>query len=439
MLNRSHSCIFVALFLFAPNVLRAAPTLSNSTLLPSASRILADYKTATGGAAWDALKSFVTTATVSTGGLTGKDTTTVDVLTGRYHDEYTVGPSTGADGFDGTKAWNQDSDGIARYVQSEDDRKSAIANAYQNTFAYWYPDRIPGTLSAVSTKQNGTFTDYVITAQPQGGYAFDMWFDPSTHFLVKTVEVGATQTNTTIYGDYRPIGGLMMPYSIRSSTGDPKYDSVNEVTSVTLNTPVTDADFALPVPTTVDYTIDGGAKSVTVPFRFLWNHIIVKVKIDGKGPFDAILDTGGRFVVTPKFAKLHGIEATGALPGNGTGNNTVNVGVAKLRTLQLGGITLKSPTLLVIPIPSIDRYVVIGYEFFNRFAVHVDYDHSVLTFTPLKEFKYVGPATAVPFVFRQSDPEIHGSIDGIQGGFTIDSGSGSSLDLFGGFVKANGI
>jgi len=40
-------------------------------------------------------------------------------------------------------------------------------------------------------------------------------------------------------------------------------------------------------------SIDGGAASVTVPFRLLNNHIYAQVSVNGKGPYTFIVDTGG--------------------------------------------------------------------------------------------------------------------------------------------------
>lgn len=52
-----------------------------------------------------------------------------------------------------------------------------------------------------------------------------------------------------------------------------------------------------------------------VPFELLNNHIYVKVRIDGKGPYLLLCDTGGANIVTPDLAAELGLKPEGALQG----------------------------------------------------------------------------------------------------------------------------
>src|SRR5512142_1585070 len=75
----------------------------------TAQEILAKSKQAMGGTAWDSIRSMHSTATIKTSGLTGPGESWDDVLTGHYVESYQLGPSSGAEGFDGTTVWSQDS------------------------------------------------------------------------------------------------------------------------------------------------------------------------------------------------------------------------------------------------------------------------------------------------------------------------------------------
>jgi len=89
------------------------------------SEILAKVKAASGGAAWDAIRTARTKVRISVGGLTGTGVTLDDVTAGRYVDRFQLGPVSGAEGFDGTVAWSQDASGQSRAEEGGDARLGA--------------------------------------------------------------------------------------------------------------------------------------------------------------------------------------------------------------------------------------------------------------------------------------------------------------------------
>ena len=89
-----------------------AQTDAASTRDPAA--LLQSAKKATGGAAWDAFRTQHSEVRIATGGMSGKAERWVDMVGGRSLVKYSVGPMTGAAGFDGRAAWSQDGNGQAR-------------------------------------------------------------------------------------------------------------------------------------------------------------------------------------------------------------------------------------------------------------------------------------------------------------------------------------
>src|SRR5690349_1119779 len=83
---------------------------------PTAKEILTKAKQVTGGEAWNAIRTSRSQGKLSTSGLTGKGESWDDVLTGRHVDRYELGPSSGAEGFDGRIVWSQDT---AKQVREE--------------------------------------------------------------------------------------------------------------------------------------------------------------------------------------------------------------------------------------------------------------------------------------------------------------------------------
>src|ERR1041384_4562827 len=87
----------------------------------------------------------------------------------------------------------------------------------------------------------------------------------------------------------------------------------------------------------VDFSIAGGAKETTLPIRILNNHIYGYAKVNGKGPYLFIFDTGGANLVTPPTAKALDLKVEGQAPGGGAGEGTVDVGFAKVDSVPVGG------------------------------------------------------------------------------------------------------
>jgi hypothetical protein len=127
---------------------------------PRAKAVLEKAKLASGGAAWDVLRSAHTKATITTSGLTGTTESWEDLLKGRAVGEYRLGPASGADGFDGTTVWSQDASRQVRREEGGEARLAAINEAYRRVMGYWYPDRWQAAIEYSGVKEEGgrTFT-----------------------------------------------------------------------------------------------------------------------------------------------------------------------------------------------------------------------------------------------------------------------------------------
>jgi hypothetical protein len=411
---------------------------------PDPRAVLARVKEATGGAAWDRITSAHSTVVVETGGLKGTAEGFEDVLTGRSVSHYHLGPMTGAGGFDGKTVWSQDSSKQVRIEEGGEAREAAADDAYRSALGYFYPERWPARLEYKGEKTEDGRTFLVVRATPKGGRPFDIWIDAKTNLIDRTVEKASIETRTVYYSDYREVEGVRVPFSQRSTNGEEKYDQYVTVRSLEFNVALDDARFAAPAPPPPDFAITGGS-STTIPFELLNNHIYVQVKINGRGPFRVLCDTGGANIVTPEVAKELGLATEGALQGRGVGEKSEDVALAKVDTLQIGDATLRNQVFAVFPLASFSKVEgvasggLVGYEIFKRFVVTVDYEGSRLTLTLPEAFDYEGEGTVVPFKFNEHIPQVEGEIDGIAGKFDIDTGSRASLDLLGPFVEKHGL
>ena len=411
----------------------------------STQEILDKAKQAMGGDAWNSIRTTHATLKVTTSGLKGSLEVWEDNLAGRSVARYQIGPATGADGFDGKVVWTQDSSGQPLADGGDEARQGAANEAYRRTRAYWFPERWPAKVEYSGEKEDGGKHFFVLRITPKGGRLFDLWIDASTNLFDHTVEKAEIETRSSYFSDYRGVNGVKIPFTERTTNGDTKYDQVVTTEKIEFNQPIEDAQFRMPAPPPPDFAIAGGETSTTVPFELLNNHIYLQVKLNGKGPFRVLCDTGGANIVTPTIARELGLKSEGALQGRGVGEKSEDVGLVKLQSLQVGDATLSNQLFAVYPLESLSAAEgvpengLIGFEVFKRFVVKVDYEHGMLTLVIPSAFAYHGDGTAVPFQFNDRIPQVEGSIDGIAGKFDIDTGSRASIDLLKPFVEKNNL
>ncbi len=402
---------------------------------------LVKTKQVMGGDAWDAIHSTYTKAELTTGGLSGQAESWADNVTGRYVEKYQLGPASGADGFDGKLVWSQDSSGEPRVEGAENARREAADEAYRNSLAYWFPQRWPAQMECSTQQPEQGKAFHVFRITPRGGRPFELWIDTASYLIDHTVEKGDVETRTTYFSDYRTVSGVKVPFAVRSTNGEKQYDQHIALEKVEFNIPLQDAQFRMPGPPPPDFAIVGGKNSTTVPFELLNNHIYLEVKLNNKGPFRVLCDTGGANIITPTLARELNLKSEGALQGRGVGEKSEDVGLVKIQSLEVGEASLSNQVFAVFPLEAFSAVEgisvngLIGYEVFRRFVVRVDYEHHLITLTEPSKFAYQGQGTVVPFQFNEHIPQVDGEIDGIHGKFDIDTGSRSSLSIPGPFAE----
>ncbi len=406
--------------------------------------LAARSKAAAGGAAWDARRRARATWDVRTGGLTGTAEAFTDLVAGRYADRFELGPLRGAEGFDGARAWSQDASGRVRVEDGGDAREGAASEAYRRSLAFWFPERWKAEVSRPATRSEGGRRFQVVSVLPDRGRRFEMWIDAETMLLDRVVEPTASDVRTTFYSDYREVDGVRVPFAQRTTNGEVRYDETRSLRALSFPAQLDEGTFAVPAPPPRDFAIAGGRSATSVPFQLVNNHIYAEVRIAGRS-YHVLCDTGGVNVMSPEVARELGLEPRGALQGRGAGEASVDVGVVRVGSLQIGEATLRDQLFAVLAPPGFAEVAgvrfdgLVGYEVFSRFVVAIDYQRGVLTLTLPEAYVAPASATAVPFVFDQHMPQVDGEVDGVPGKFWIDTGSRGSLDLLPRFVEAHGL
>ena len=407
---------------------------------PDAQLILAAAKAASGGAAWDKLKSQHSKVTIQTGGFSGNAERWSDMTNGRSTITYTVGPVSGAAGFDGKVAWSKDESGKSHVETSEAARELAVNAAYRDQLAFWYPGRAKANISYKERAEADGAQFDVIRIVPEGGRPFELWINTETKLIERLVEREVAVARTEVYMDLRTVQGVTIPHRVRASRGDPRQDETVVVEAMEFNAPLSGVSFAQPPPPKPDYAFPAGKDAVEVPLEVIGGHLFIRVQINGKGPYRMLFDSGSLNVLMPDVARKLDLKIMTPAAAGAAG-----VGVVGTERLDIGGLVLTGQSFATVDLNAILRRIegiddiagVIGHELLNRVPVRLDYVKSRATFYNPAAFKYAGSGVAVPVTFRGTTPKVAGTVDGLAGAFAIDVGSRGSLTLSTPFVEAN--
>jgi hypothetical protein len=131
-------------------------------------------------------------------------------------------------------------------------------------------------------------------------------------------------------------------------------------------------------------------KAVAVPFELLKSgHMAVNVKVNGKGPYLLIFDTGAPMSLLTsrlaKEAKLLSGKNSSFMPGFGT------IGEAKIKSLEVGTQKVEDVGAIVMDHPTVEALAkglgkkldgIVGFPFFARFKLTLDYEKKTMTLVP---------------------------------------------------------
>jgi Aspartyl protease/PDZ domain len=126
-------------------------------------------------------------------------------------------------------------------------------------------------------------------------------------------------------------------------------------------------------------------KTVVVPFELLkTKHITLDIKVNGKGPYRVIFDTGAPMtVLNNTLAKEAGLPKGGGLFGGRP---------VTMKTLQVGDLEAEKVPAVIMDHPLVELmskekdigqlYGIVGFPFFARYRMTVDYKAKTIAFTP---------------------------------------------------------
>ena len=150
----------------------------------------------------------------------------------------------------------------------------------------------------------------------------------------------------------------------------------------------------LSFPAFADEKAKSDAKPQTVKFELVSSgHFIVKVMVNGKGPYNLIFDTGApSSIITPKIAKeaelTKGAKDKPLIPLFGM------MGSVQIKDFQVGDVKADDVSAMIMDHPTVKLFSkeyekkygsiegIVGFPFFARYRMTVDYSKQEMTFVP---------------------------------------------------------
>jgi hypothetical protein len=179
-----------------------------------AGKLMAECKTASGGAALDRPQAFHEHGTFVRDGIGG------------IYDEYgdlrglrTVGVHIFTDHtdrgcFDGKSAWHQGPDGVVHRTADPAMNRDARTDAYITIGGYFSPDRFPAVFRARGRRTENGRTYDVVETIPAGGSMVDLWLDTASHRLGR-ITTDAHRNAFADNSDNREIDGTWIGFHSR--------------------------------------------------------------------------------------------------------------------------------------------------------------------------------------------------------------------------------
>jgi predicted aspartyl protease len=182
---------------------------------------------------------------------------------------------------------------------------------------------------------------------------------------------------------------------------------------------------------------------IEIPFEFYKNEIILQVSVNGKGPFNMMLDTGtdpsGVAITTAKELglKLHPLGKE--ISGGGTDSNLGYY--TQLPLIEVGGFSAKNVDALAIDLSKVSERLgkplhgVIGHSVLNGRIVQIDYPNLVVRFLARspssKSTEQVNTSKRTVMAFRYVDNVLIDdvSVNGKKMVANLDTGSSGLFNL----------
>jgi hypothetical protein len=169
------------------------------------------------------------------------------------------------------------------------------------------------------------------------------------------------------------------------------------------------------------FDLNSGRKSISMRFKLIRNLVVIQLKINDKGPFNFILDTGvGLMIITdPKLVDSISLQnkRTIKLPGLGEGDNyeayitpPLKIDIPGLTSYDVASAILKTDHFNLSNFAGIPIHGLLGYELFNNLAVKLSFVDSVITVYRPQDVRLFRKGIKIPLTIESHKPYLEAKV-----------------------------
>jgi hypothetical protein len=156
---------------------------------------------------------------------------------------------------------------------------------------------------------------------------------------------------------------------------------------------------------------------LSMPIGMFDDTPFLQVRVNDSAPLTFIIDSGASAcVVDKRQAQTLGIPLKNKRQGTGAGAGTYDLFYVDNVRFTLGNLSFAPEKSYAIDLSGVDgpngkpSAGLLGYDFFARYVVAIDYPHSTLSVYDPKAFTYRGTGEILPLVFKKKVPFVKGTI-----------------------------
>jgi predicted aspartyl protease len=129
-----------------------------------------------------------------------------------------------------------------------------------------------------------------------------------------------------------------------------------------------------------------------VPFRTSRDHlIVVSGRVNSRGPFDFVVDTGASMtVLSPSVARRAGVALSGPRASAAGAGPRLPARLARVRSIEIGPLRAMGLGVAILSLGALNRATrlevggIIGYNLLRRYRVTIDYAAGCLVLRPAR-------------------------------------------------------
>jgi len=181
----------------------------------------------------------------------------------------------------------------------------------------------------------------------------------------------------------------------------------------------------------------------SISFKCIKNLMVIPVYVNGKGPYDFVLDTGvGPMIITdPSIIDSLNFSGLRKIKVSGLGIETVEAYVSQSLDVKVGSTSIKYIPAAILKEDlfnlsghlGLKIYGLLGFSFFNSFIVDIRYsENRLIIYDHDAKIKYRGKK--IPIEIENQKPYILAAIDApgnktVEARFLMDTGASHALSL----------